>query len=42
MAVEPPLRARERRVNVIAMVAIGVVASACGIALGLLIDWFPV
>ena len=42
MAVEPPLRPRERPVNVVAMVVIGVVASACGIALGLLIDWFPV
>jgi cytochrome c oxidase subunit 2 len=42
MAAEAPLRARERRVNVVAMVVIGLVVSACGIALGLLIDWFPV
>jgi len=42
MATEAPVRSREARANVGQMVAIGAVASVLGIALGLLIDWFPV
>ena len=33
---------RNARTHVLPLVAIGVVTSICGIALGLLIDWFPV
>jgi cytochrome c oxidase subunit 2 len=42
MATEAPVRSREARANVKQMVAIGAVVSVLGIALGLLIDWFPV
>ena len=42
MATEAPVRSREARANVKQMVAIGAIASVLGIALGLLIDWFPV
>ena len=42
MATEAPVRSREARANVRQMVAIGAIASVLGIALGLLIDWFPV
>ena len=42
MATEAPVRLREARANVKQMVAIGAVASVLGIALGLIIDWFPV
>src|SRR3712207_737878 len=34
--------AREKRANVGQLVVIGAIASALGIALGLLIDWFPI
>jgi cytochrome c oxidase subunit II len=42
MATEAPVRSREARANVKQMVAIGAIVSVLGIALGLLIDWFPV
>jgi cytochrome c oxidase subunit 2 len=42
MAAEGSGASRERAVHVRSLVAIGVIAAACGIALGLLIDWFPV
>jgi cytochrome c oxidase subunit 2 len=42
MAAEGPQSSRESRVQVRQMLVIGVIVSACGIALGLLIDWFPV
>jgi cytochrome c oxidase subunit 2 len=42
MAAEAPNVAREQRANVGQMVGIGAIASVLGIALGLLIDWFPV
>ena len=42
MATEAPVRSREARANVRQMVAIGAIVSVLGIALGLLIDWFPV
>ena len=42
MATEAPVRSREARANVRQMVAIGAIASVLGIALGLVIDWFPV
>jgi cytochrome c oxidase subunit 2 len=42
MAAEEPKASRESRAQLRQMLAIGVVASALGIALGLLIDWFPV
>ena len=42
MAAEQTTGSRESRVQLRQMVAIGVVASVLGVALGLLIDWFPV
>ena len=42
MAAEPTVGIRDRRAPVVPMIAIGVIASLLGIALGLLIDWFPV
>jgi cytochrome c oxidase subunit 2 len=42
MASEETTGSRESRAQVRQMLAIGVVASILGIALGLLIDWFPV
>src|SRR5215210_3874755 len=42
MAAEPTPGIRDRRAPVGPMIAIGLIASALGIALGLLIDWFPV
>jgi cytochrome c oxidase subunit 2 len=42
MAAEGPKASRESRAQLRQMLAIGVVASLLGIALGLLIDWFPV
>src|SRR3954471_14870981 len=42
MATEEPTASRESRVQVRQMFAIGAVAAVLGIALGLLIDWFPV
>ena len=42
MATEPTVSVRDRRAPVGPMIAIGVIASLLGIALGLLIDWFPV
>src|SRR5687768_8611610 len=42
MAAEPTVGIRDRRAPVVPMIAIGVIASVLGIALGLLIDWFPV
>ncbi len=42
MAAEPTVGIRDRRAPVVPMIAIGAIASALGIALGLLIDWFPV
>jgi len=42
MAAEETTGSRESRSQLRQMLAIGVVASALGIALGLLIDWFPV
>ena len=42
MAAEETTGSRESRAQLGQMVAIGVVASVLGIALGLLIDWFPV
>jgi len=42
MAAEGTTASRESRSQLRQMLAIGVIASALGIALGLLIDWFPV
>jgi cytochrome c oxidase subunit II len=42
MSVDEPKASRESRAHVRQMVLIGAVASALGIALALLIDWFPV
>jgi cytochrome c oxidase subunit 2 len=42
MAAEAPGAARDRKVRIGPLIAIGVFAAACGIALGLIIDWFPV
>jgi cytochrome c oxidase subunit 2 len=42
MAAEKPKASRESRFQLRQMLAIAVVASALGIALGLVIDWFPV
>jgi cytochrome c oxidase subunit II len=42
MAAEGPKASRESRSQLRQMLAIGVIASVLGIALGLLIDWFPV
>jgi cytochrome c oxidase subunit II len=42
MAAEGPKQSRESRAQLREMFAIGAIASALGIALGLLIDWFPV
>jgi cytochrome c oxidase subunit 2 len=41
-APEPTVAIRDRRAPVLPMIAIGVIVSILGIALGLLIDWFPV
>ena len=42
MAAEAPRSSRQSKVQVRQMVLIGVIAAAIGVALGLLIDWFPV
>jgi cytochrome c oxidase subunit II len=42
MAPEAPTSSRESKAQLRQMFAIGAIASVCGIALGLLIDWFPV
>ena len=42
MSDQPPVASRESRAQVRTMLLIGAVASAVGIALALLIDWFPV
>jgi len=42
MAPEEPTSSRESRAQLRQMFVIGAIASALGIALGLLIDWFPV
>src|SRR5215211_2542899 len=42
MAAEGTTASRESRSQLRQMLAIGVIAAALGIALGLLIDWFPV
>jgi len=42
MTDQPPVASRESRAQVRQMLLIGAVASALGIALALLIDWFPV
>src|SRR4051794_16936968 len=42
MAAEETTRSRDSRPKVGQMVAIGAIAAVLGIALGLLIDWFPV
>jgi cytochrome c oxidase subunit 2 len=42
MAAEPTPGIRDRRAPIGPMIAIGLVASVLGVALGLLIDWFPV
>src|SRR5919107_6193205 len=42
MAAEPTVSIRDRRAPIGPMIAIGAIASVLGIALGLLIDWFPV
>jgi cytochrome c oxidase subunit 2 len=42
MATGPTVGIRDRRAPVGPMIAIGAIAAALGIALGLLIDWFPV
>src|SRR3954470_817988 len=42
MAAEETTRSRDSRPKVGQMVAIGLIASVLGIALGLVIDWFPV
>jgi cytochrome c oxidase subunit 2 len=41
MAAEDPRR-RSAQVRVMPMIVIGVIVAACGIALGLIIDWFPI
>ncbi len=42
MAAESPAASRESRAQLREMLIIGLIASVLGIALGLLIDWFPV
>src|SRR4051794_10231013 len=42
MAADGPTASRESKAQVRQMLLIGVIASALGIALGLIIDWFPV
>jgi cytochrome c oxidase subunit II len=42
MSDQPPVASRESRAQVRTMLSIGAVASALGIAVALLIDWFPV
>ncbi len=42
MSDQPPVASRESRAQVRTMLSIGAVASVLGIALALLIDWFPV
>jgi cytochrome c oxidase subunit II len=42
MSDQPPVASRESRAQVRTMLLIGAIASAFGIALALLIDWFPV
>jgi cytochrome c oxidase subunit II len=42
MAAEAPGAARDRKVRVGPLIAVGVIAAALGIALGLIINWFPV
>ena len=42
MAAESPAASRESRAQLREMLTIGLIASVLGIALGLLIDWFPV
>ena len=42
MSDQPPVSSRESRAQVRTMLLIGAVASILGIALALLIDWFPV
>jgi cytochrome c oxidase subunit II len=42
MSDQPPVTSRESRAQVRTMLIIGAVASALGIALALLIDWFPI
>jgi cytochrome c oxidase subunit 2 len=42
MSDQPPVASRESRAQVRTMLLIGAVASALGIALALIIDWFPV
>jgi cytochrome c oxidase subunit II len=42
MAAEGPSASRESKAQVRQMLVIGLVVAACGIALGLIIDWFPV
>ena len=42
MSDQPPVASRESRAQVRQMLLIGAVASVLGIALALLIDWFPV
>jgi cytochrome c oxidase subunit 2 len=42
MSDEPPVASRESRAQVRQMLLIGAVASVLGVALALLIDWFPV
>jgi cytochrome c oxidase subunit 2 len=42
MAAEGPEASRESKAQVRQMLTIGAIAAVCGIALGLVIDWFPV
>src|SRR5919198_5141022 len=42
MAAEGPGPERDVKVQIRPLVAIGVTAAVCGVALGLVIDWFPV
>jgi cytochrome c oxidase subunit 2 len=42
MSDQPPVASRESRAQIRTMLLIGAIASALGIALALLIDWFPV
>jgi cytochrome c oxidase subunit 2 len=42
MAAEGPGSPRDAKVQVRPLIAIGVIAAVCGIALALVIDWFPV
>ena len=42
MAAEAPGTARNRKVKVGPLIAIGAIAAICGIVLGLVINWFPV